>query len=267
MPTRKRFWLDTLFATVFVFFLMGILFNISLLGIFDVFDPIGDALGDMEMSDIVFSRLREDPPADTNLVVVNFASMPRDVIGDEIRIISKYQPKCIGIDSFFSFPKDSVADSVFEASLAQVDSLIMVSKLLYNEEKEEFDTIKTSWDYFNRHAVNAYANLATDAGDQDDFKVCRSFIPKMMVNGEEQIAFAIKLAQIYDPVATAEFLARTEHGKEITINYRGNVMDGRVDSYRPAFFALDWDQVLAEDFDPWSYQRQDRDLRLPRREF
>ena len=67
---RRRIWLDNILGTVFIFALMGLLFGAAQFKIFDAFDPIGEALNDMELTDIVFSQLREDPLVDTNIVQI-----------------------------------------------------------------------------------------------------------------------------------------------------------------------------------------------------
>src|SRR5690606_41931860 len=83
---RLKFWLDTLGGTVFIFFIIG--FMLNLFDRLDFLDPIGDALDDMELTDIVFSRIREHPGADTNIVVVNVGNLSRDGIAEQINILN-----------------------------------------------------------------------------------------------------------------------------------------------------------------------------------
>jgi len=65
----KSFWLDTIYGTLFIFFLIAMIGNVRVFGIFDVFDPIGEALSDLDMSDYAFSEIRDEPVADTNIMV------------------------------------------------------------------------------------------------------------------------------------------------------------------------------------------------------
>jgi len=44
----RAFWIDVILGTLFIFGLMGLFASITTFKIFDVFDPIGDALADME---------------------------------------------------------------------------------------------------------------------------------------------------------------------------------------------------------------------------
>ena len=93
----KKFWLDVILGTVFIFGLMGLFNSVTAFKIFDVFDPIGTAFGDMELTDIVFSQLRDDPVADDRVVLVNLSNLSRGEIGMMLQIIAKYNPACIGI--------------------------------------------------------------------------------------------------------------------------------------------------------------------------
>ena len=133
MSNRKKLWLDSLLGTAFIFFLGFIIIKVAAFGIFDLFDPIGDAVGDMEFTDIVFSQLREEPPPDTNLVIVNIGhfSRGRGSIAAQIEILSKYNPKVIGIDSFFSNPKeDTVEDMMLSEAIRNAGNVVLVSKLI-----------------------------------------------------------------------------------------------------------------------------------------
>ena len=100
-----------------------------------MFDPIGDAIGDMEFTDIVFSQLREEPPPDTNVVIVNIGQLSRREIAGQINILSQYNPKVIGIDSFFSNPKeDTLGDMMLSDAINMAGNVVLVSKLI------DFDT-------------------------------------------------------------------------------------------------------------------------------
>ena len=123
----KLFW-DSFLGTVFIFFLIGVVFRFSAFGIFNAFDPIGEAISDIEITDIVFSQLRETPPADTNVVLVNIGTLPRAGIAEEINIIAKYDPKVIGLDCFFEDYKDPFGDSLLKAAIQNAGPIIMASR-------------------------------------------------------------------------------------------------------------------------------------------
>lgn len=259
MSFKRKYLLDNILGTTFIFALMGLIFGVSQFNIFDAFDPIGEALDDMELTDVVFSQLREDPPPDTNIVVVNIGNLPREMIGEQIKIISKYQPKVIGIDSFFNYPTDESAaegDSILSHAIANAGNVVMVTKLLQTDSLETFapgediyDSMEHTFPWLRIDAVEAFANLGTDAEFQEDFKACRNFPPTRTVNGKPYLAFSVQMAQIYDSALTQKFLDRKNDWE--TISYRGNIVDffGRT-QYPNAFFALDWEDVLTENFLP-----------------
>lgn len=247
----RKFWLDVILATIFIFGLMGLFNSVTAFKIFDVFDPIGTAFGDMEFTDIVFSQLRDDPVADDRVVLVNLSTLSRGEIGMMLQIISQYNPACIGIDSFFYDPHedDPEGDMMLMEGLGSVKNLILAEKLLPDPNDPTRDTIVYSWEVFNSFAAsNAFVNLITDAEEQADLKMCREFYPKFAVNGNERVAFGVALAAQYDSIAAAEFLARNNEVE--VINYRGNVLDYGATKFGNKYYALDVQDVFQENFTP-----------------
>lgn len=254
---NKKFWLDCVLGTVFIFSIMWVLFNVTQFQIFDAFDPIGEALDDMEMTDVAFSKLREDPVPDTNVVLVNIGLLSRAEIAQQVAIINKYNPAVIGFDSFFiTESSDTLGDLALSHSLSQVENLVMVTKLLQTPELaaqgeglDVYDSLMYSHPMFVKNAHFAFANLDTDAEQQDDFKTCRAFPTKRVVYDEEQVAFGVKMAQLYDHQKAQKLLNRDKPFE--IINYRGNLVDffGRT-GYPNMFYALDVDDVLSENFVP-----------------
>lgn len=246
----RKFWLDVILGTAFIFGLMGLFNSVTAFKIFDVFDPIGEAFGDMEMTDIVFSQLRDDPVAEERVVLVNLSNLQRGEIGMMLQIISKYNPACIGIDSFFYDPKeDTLGDMMLMEGLASVDNLILAEKLLPDPEDPSNDTILYSWEPFNQFAAsNAFVNLITDAEVQEELKMCREFNPTFDIKGDQRLAFAVQMAAAYDSAAAADFIAR---GNEVEIiNYRGNVLDYGATKFGNKYYALDVPDVFNENFVP-----------------
>lgn len=245
---RLKFWLDAIGGTIFIFFIIG--FMLNLFNRLDFLDPIGDALDDMELTDIVFSRIREHPGADTNIVVVNVGNLSRDGIAEQINILNSYNPKVIALDFFLRQPKNAYGDSVLAEALSHVENLVMVSRLdYYNEETKSFDTLETSHPMFTKYGVTGFANLITDAENQNRFKTCRSFTPREKFGKPQKPinAFAVRIAEIYDPEATKAFLER-DKAYEL-INFRGNIM-GSEGEFANVFPSLDVDDVFRRNFTP-----------------
>jgi len=258
----RKFWLNCLLATAFVFLAMWGLSKLTQLQMFNAFDPIG----------------RPDPLVDERIVLVNIGNIPRGAIAEQIRIISKYKPKVIGIDGFFNCEgglrdtincpqlRDTMGNLMLANAIQEAGNVVLVSKLLQSDSLyesgvvDQYDSLEYSDPMFQDYAHSGYANLSTEAEYQDDVKVCRSFVPRMDVKGREELAFAVRMAMLYDSSKTVEFLRRGK--EEEIINYRGNVemQDVRLTNiknkdlattrYPVMFFALDVEHVFREQFVP-----------------
>jgi len=245
---KREFWLDSLMGTAFIFLLMIAFSSLTVFKVFDLFDPVGDALGDVELSDIVFSKLREPPPPDERIVLVNLGRLNRAEIGDMIDIVNQFEPKVIGLDTYFRVPKDSAIDATLEAALSRVDNLVIGSKLEnFNEGTNQFDSLGGSLLRFAQHAETGFVSFVTDAEDQEDLKMTREFSPREIAAGKEELAFPVKLAQYLEPEKVQKLLDR---GNELeTINYRGNVIDYGATDFGTMFYALDIADVFNYNFD------------------
>ncbi|MDH5380695.1 MAG: CHASE2 domain-containing protein [Cyclobacteriaceae bacterium] len=258
MSKWKKIWLDNVLGTAFIFALMGGIVGLGNLPIFNAFDPIGQALSDMEMTDLVFSQLREEPEIDTNVVVINIGNLPRSGIGHQLNIINQYHPAVVAFDFDFLdlHPEDPEGDSILASAISNTKKLVMISKLLQTDSLFEaspgidlYDSMSFSAPYLSQGVTFAFANLETEAEYQDDFKACRAFPPQRDVNGKLYNAFALEIANQYNPKTAEKLISRGKDWE--TINYRGNVVDffGRT-NYPTSYYALDWDQVLNEEFAP-----------------
>ena len=178
----RRFWKDVILGTVFILGLMGLFASVSAFQVFDMFDPIGEALGDMEFTDIYFSQLLDDPVADENVVLVNVGLEPRAGIAILIDSISKYNPAVVGVDLFFDYQmEDTLGDIMLSEALGRVENLVLVTKLsqtMNNFDPDAYDSIEWSHPMFTWNANPAFANLITDADVQEDLKMCREFFPQ-----------------------------------------------------------------------------------------
>jgi CHASE2 domain-containing sensor protein len=261
----KKFFLDCFIATLFVFAVLLGIRETSQLPLFNAFDPLGQSLGDMEITDITFSRLREDPVIDTNIVIINIGDLPRSGIGEQIRVISRYKPKVIGIDSFFDcgncpngkidslccpLAYDTLNNLIFAEAVREAGNVVMVTKLLQSDsllslygDTDMYDSLEHTDEFLRPNTIEGYASLETDAEHQEDLKSCRRFNPSMKVGNETLYAFSVKMAMIFDSAKTQRFLARGNHSE--VINYRGNIYDPFGASEFPGrYYTLDWDQAL-----------------------
>jgi CHASE2 domain-containing sensor protein len=259
----KKFWIDVVIATAFVFAVLGGLYGITTLAIFNAFDPLGKALGDMEITDIAFSQIREDPPIDTNIVIVNIGELPRGGIGQQIMTLNHFKPKVIALDIIFacdggftdsiSCPGlyDTLGNMIFGEAVRQAQGRMVLAHKLWQTKKlvrefgdvQIYDSLEHTDDYLRQDAYEGFVNLDTDAASQEDLKVCRSLNPMIMVNESRELAFSVKIAMLYDSVKANRFLARENFLEPI--NYRGNIADWHgASTYAGRYQVLDWDQAL-----------------------
>lgn len=244
----KGIILDSILGTLFIISLILLFQIVRFFGEFSLLDPIGDAIGDVEMTDLVFSGIRENQSVDKNVVLVNIGDLSRREIAQELQIINKYKPAVIGIDSYFwNLKEDSIGDILLNRSLSDIENLVLVSQLQYNGFSDEYDSIKFSNPYFNLGSTG-FANLETNALAQYQFKVCRSFPPERVIKEERELAFSVKVSELFDLEKTYAFLNR-ENEYEI-INYRGNIMDFGQTKFGGRYTALDVSDVFQEKFIP-----------------
>jgi CHASE2 domain-containing sensor protein len=247
----KRFLLDTVFCSGFIFALIGLFASLTIFKIFDVLDPIGEMFADFELTDLVMSSLREEPPADPDIVLVNIGDANREMIAAMLDVVGPYEPAVMGVDVTFNTPKPYAEDSLLEAVLMKYDNIIIGSELrLYNEQTDRFDTLLIPEERLAKHADWGFVNLVTDAENQDDVKFCREFVVRQEIeNGEsEELAFAVKLASYKSPEKAKKFLLRNKIVE--TINYRGNALNNGQSKFGTRYSVLDFTDVFSENFVP-----------------
>jgi CHASE2 domain-containing sensor protein len=279
----KKIFVRGFSVTAFSFLMMWGVSVITDLKAFSAFDPISQALGEFQLTDYVFSKFRDDPSPDSRIVLVNLGPTRRE-IAQQIALINQYKPKVIGIDSYFNCEGgfydttncpmllDTLGNLMLSSAIQESGKVVLVSRLLQTDSLFKtdsgnvFDSMEYSDPIFVDYAQTGFANLPTGTEDggaatyQEDVKICRSIIPKMMVNGKEHLAFSIRMAMLYDSVKTKKFLARDNF--EEVINFKGNVniSDVRVKTlrdqmtsvsdYNALCFAIDYEQLMTGQFEP-----------------
>ncbi|HYF70760.1 MAG TPA: CHASE2 domain-containing protein [Ohtaekwangia sp.] len=260
-----KFWIDCVLATIFVFAVLWGLFRLTELSVLNALDPISQALEDVELTDYAFSKLRiAEPPIDTNIVIVNTGYLSRAEIGQQIRVLSQFNPKLFALDIIFSCdggltdsincPQryDTLGNLLFADAIANAGTVVMANKLwqssraLKASNKDDaavYDSLEHTDEDLRLNSLEGFVNLPTGAEHQEDLKVCRSVIPAIQVGNKTELAFAVKVAQAYDSVVTNRFLSRGK--EEEIINYRGNIVDWHgASTYPGRYIVLDWDQAL-----------------------
>lgn len=267
----KKYWLQSLTTTVFVFFTLWIGTFLSDLKLFTAFDTIGMALKDFRLTDYAFSNLRPEPTVDERIILVNIGTLDRRGIAQEIQILNSFNPRVIAYDGFFNCegglrdtincPQllDTLGNLMLASAIEEANNFVLGSKLMQTKEvakvdQEFYDSLEVSDPMFMTDAVIGFASLPTEATYQEDVKLCRTLFPQWVVNGQRHLAFSVQIANQYDSVLTKKFLDR--NNKEEWINFRGNmnVMSFRfqtekidetsTSNFATMFYAVDADQLL-----------------------
>lgn len=266
-----KFWRESFIITVFVFFMLWGANEASDFKIFTAFDSIGQALKDFELTDYAFSKLRPDPIVDQRIILVNIGDLPRRELAQQVQIINQFKPRVIGIDSFFdcegglrdslNCPQllDTLGNLMLASAIQEGNKVVLATKLMQSDSLSKYDTdvydsIEYSDPMFRTNAKSGFVSLPTDATYQEDVKLCRSLFPKMIVNGEEELAFAVQVAMQYDSTKALKFLARKKD--EELINFRGNIEvvqlrlksikndETATTNFKTMFYVVDVGQIL-----------------------
>lgn len=273
----KKFWLDSLIITVFVFFMLWVAGVITDLKIFNAFDPIGQAIKDFELTDYVFSQIREDPKVDSTIVLVNIGSLPRGGLAREIMLISQQKPRVIGFDGFFdcegglrdtlNCPQllDTLGNLMLSDAIKEAGNVVLGSKLLQtaalaNTDNNDADSLEISDPMFDNYSTHGFVTLPTDATYQEDVKIARTIYPSRIINGKRELAWSVQLAMQYDSTKTNKFLARGND--EELINFRGNIEvrqlrlqslkndETATTNFKTMFFVVDAEDLLSGNVQP-----------------
>jgi len=228
----KFFSWHNLFAT---FVVIAVLQFIPVIFTIDFLDPIQNTIQDFNAADIVFSQLRDygEIEKDTNIVLVNIGTMNRKGIAELLNIVNAYNPRVIGIDSFFRKPKTEDQDSALAQALRNIKNLVLVSEAIQLDDDFEFDTMLYSNDMFSRYALNCFANIITD--DKSGFRVVRAISPKEYINDSLCLFFAVEVAKKVAPEKVKRFIERDNEFEYV--NYKRNIYNGK-------FTALEYNYII-----------------------
>jgi CHASE2 domain len=230
---------NTILCTIMVYVVMGLFYLIP--ANIEIFNPIGDALADFEITDMIFSKF-QDPtlPADTNIVLVNIGDAPPAVIGAELEVIFAQKPKVVGVDVRFNNPvRDNFQDSMLIVALKKKTCPVIFAAKLegFNDSTNTWDSLWKPLPKFQPYVIPAYANLITEDNSvegAENFLTCRNMPPKAKVGKDTLLAFSVEVAKVAYPENAAKFENRTNEAE--IINFRRN---------RSLYYSLDIEDVLS----------------------
>ncbi|RYY89551.1 MAG: CHASE2 domain-containing protein [Chitinophagaceae bacterium] len=199
---------DTLFTTIAVFVVMGLLALVPLNT--HVLDPLKMALHDFDYNDLAFSRMRSGEPSssDADIVVVNIDTAGRGTLAQYLERLQQLKPKAVGLDVIFEGPREPESDSALARAMRNCDKLVSAYSL------DEHDPYHSSGDFFGnvRTAGSGYVNFVGE-----DTGVIRHFMPFVQRTRGMPLSFAAAVSKVADPQAF-ERLIKRDHTTEI-INY------------------------------------------------
>jgi CHASE2 domain-containing sensor protein len=245
--TFKKLFRESFLVMAWILGFMWIISNIPINA--DVFSPVSDTFKDFELTDVVFSHIRENQTVDEDIVLVNIGNLDRGGVAELINILNEFEPKAIGIDAFFRNPKDPQLDSALAAAFSHTKNLVLVSELIENDSTGTIENVKYSNPMFMQYAQPGFADMI--AQGKNSLNTARDCIPKEIHNGDTILSFPSKLVSIYAPAKLKRYISRN-HDVE-TINYQGNIIvhtEGSTANSKTVFRALDPDQVFTKAFTP-----------------
>ncbi len=232
---------NNLFSTLLV---IAILKYLPILFSIDMLDPIQNTFQDMQLTDLVFSQVRDNDKVeiDENIVLVNNGHLDRKTTAELLNIINSNNPKIIAIDAFFRSPKGEEQDLPLADAFSNIKNLILVNELFDTNEDSKFDSLKTSNPMFNKYAVNGYANMYIHP---EDFKTVRLVKPISKVNGKYIPSLSSKVVQIYDKSKYQRYKNRNNELE--AINFKRNINK---------YHTYNYDDILDGNFDPNHFENK-----------
>lgn len=276
---RNLLHLDNFLAYGFCWLFLWSLSSIN----FEVLSPFGEAFEDVEMSDVIYSKLgrneelrerisNEDDTTvilDKNVVLVNIGHLNRGGIAELIECINLAKPKLVALDVFFTEDKsslslqDSLNDVRLQEAFAKTKKLFLVSEgKKFNDSMSVYDSMATSHDKFLQNAIIGNANMKVDneADGSGEFHVLRNFFTKrgVTVEGKKVMmdAFPVKIAEAINPKAVEKLKKRN---KELElIDFVGNMYVNNIllpEHEQHKMYEIDKPHFAAFDFGFFLYDR------------
>jgi len=222
----------TLFAIKWLLSLLPI--QIDFLNVFE------DVFESFRLSDFYYSYMRSPVEQyDERIVVVNISNLSRGGIAKQLEIINKYEPKVVGLDIFFTKPKDSLQDLALSEAMRKTDHLVLGVQMV-GDTLDVFKDVVKSMPLFAQYAHDAHVNTISESDDDALFRSWRetTFVEHTL-DSQRVESFAAKITSFYDSAAYKRAMDRNNEFEEIY--YSGNQNVYRV---------IDTATLFNERFDP-----------------
>jgi CHASE2 domain-containing sensor protein len=190
-------------VTVLVFVLIGLLSFIRVNVHF--LDPFSHGIKDYEVTDIVYSRMRDLAiRLDERIVVINTGDPDRAQIARMLERIATARPAVIGIDVLFSERKDPAVDSALQAAIKGAGNVVLATFLEgYSEHLGYFQAETLADTFFSNYAHTGFANFPGN-----ETQTIRFFSPREKTKDVPVNSFAVEVARQYQPAAAERLFRR-----------------------------------------------------------
>ncbi|GJM32084.1 MAG: hypothetical protein DHS20C18_10850 [Saprospiraceae bacterium] len=214
---RNNSKIHALAVTFIIFLFIGLIKLVTFQLHF--FDPFNNGVKDYEVTDIIYARLRDTTRVkrEARIVLIHVDKPDRASLANLLDRINAQSPRAIGLDILFAGQRDAVGDSLLSRRLQEIPNVVLAGNLAqYQDSLKGIPNMKLSEPAFSDYGVNAYTNFL--AGTD---RTVRLFSPTITtLNGKENKAFAVALAEQYDASAGNRLLQRKK--KVERINYFGD---------------------------------------------
>lgn len=132
----------TFAATLFIYGVLVLFYLVP--NSFQIIRPISTALGDFELTDILFSQLRdENPTADTNVVIVDIDPANRMQVAGILDWVSKGKPAGMGLMGDFSEAMDDEGDLALKEVLRNTPNVVYSARTVVRNKETGGSVVKT----------------------------------------------------------------------------------------------------------------------------
>lgn len=199
---------DTLFATISVFIVIGLLALLPLNT--GILNPVKKAFADFDFNDLAYTKLGKNDKTrlDSNVVIVNIGHADRAKIAGVLEMIAAKKPKVIGLDVYFEEAKEAESDSLLKTVMSSIPNLVMASRVwdknsVFKENKGYFNNASGIYGFVNIHG--------------EERGLIRYHTPVEVHKGKEYLSFPTAILKHSYPEAHKKLIAR--HKDLETINY------------------------------------------------
>jgi CHASE2 domain-containing sensor protein len=217
----KKIYIESFYTLVLVYaamLLFPVLYN------FDLLRSFKEALSDFNITDSVYSTMKVDKAelhsSDDNIVIVDIDGISKQGVAKLIDLISKKNPRVIGIDRVFEKGEKRIHDFFLTNSIESAGNVVLSSEMHFDDEDDLLcDSISTSDSLFLSYSDVGYINLGI--GQDKKTSTIRDYFPRYKAMGDTLNSFAYAVAKKYDE-NSIRALSQRNNEKEI-IFYRGNL--------------------------------------------